>query len=305
MEFAVQTRGSYDTILTAARWAERRKLSAIALPDHYLPVLGDASGDEAFDHFIHFAALARDTETLDLVCLVAPVTLRHPAVLYKIGVTLDELSNGRFTMGVGTGWYEEEFELFGIDYPSERERLERREEALAYLAAAIAPEARGFAGEYYTLSKFDPQPHPENLRLAIGGGGMVKTPRVAGMYADEFNIYACPPEDFLVKVERTREAAEKAGRDPDDILITSAGPAIAGPTEADYVRLRDNMAELTGVDPGRIDSGYEKRRYPHGYGEKPAEMIAALEEVGCQRYYLQMFAGGPDDYDMILDTYQG
>ena len=305
MEFAVQTRGSYNTILKAAQWAERRKLSAIALPDHYLPVLGDASGDAAFDHFIHFAALARDTETLDLVCLVAPVTFRHPAVLYKIGVTLDELSNGRFTMGVGTGWYEEEFELFGIDYPSERERLERREEAMAYLAAAIAPEPRGFAGEYYTLSEFDPQPHPENLRLAIGGGGMVKTPRVAGMYADEFNIYACPPEDFLVKVERTREAAEKAGRDPDDILITSAGPAIAGPTKADYVRLRDHMAELTGVDPGRIDSGYEKRKYPHGYGEKPAEMLAALEEVGCQRYYLQMFAGGPDDSDMILDSYQG
>ena len=134
---------------------------------------------------------------------------------------------------------------------------------------------------------------------------MVKTPKVAGTYADEFNIYACPPEDFRVKVDRAREAAEAASRNPDDILFSAAGPAVAGHTEADYTRLRDDMARLAGVDPERIDRGYQKRKYPHGFGSQPSEMIAALEEAGCQRYYLQMFAGGPDDHDMILDSYRG
>lgn len=305
MEFAVQTRGSMRHIRSVAHWAESQDLAAIALPDHYLPVFGDASEGPAYDHFIHLAALATETKSIELVCLVAPVGFRHPAVLYKMGVTLDEISNGRFTLGVGTGWYEEEFKLFGLDYPSEKVRIQQRHEALAYLSGAIHGEGNGYDGEHFQLAEFKPKPAPQNLRLLTGGAGMVKTPLAAGTYADEFNIYACPPEDFRVKVERTREAAEAAGRDPESILISCAGPAVAGPEKADYERLRDEMAGLVGVDAGRIDGGYRKRKYPTGWGSTPSEMVAELEDLGCSRYYLQMFVGNEDDRDMVLSTYRG
>jgi alkanesulfonate monooxygenase SsuD/methylene tetrahydromethanopterin reductase-like flavin-dependent oxidoreductase (luciferase family) len=288
MEFAVQTRGGYDLILATARWAEKEGLAALALPDHYLDVYGNPSEAPAFDHFIHFAALARDTESLELVSLLAPVTFRHPAVLYKMGVTLDEISGGRFTLGVGAGWFDEEFELFGLDYPSQRELLDRRLDAMRYLAAAIRPGAVGHDGEFYQLAEFDPQPHPKRLRLLIGGGGMVETPTVAGEYADEFNIYACPVDDFRVKVKRAREAAEAAGRDPDNLLISSAGPAVAAQSESAYERLKNTMADLLDIEPGRLAGGYRKRGYPHGFGDQPAEMIATLEEAGCQRFYLRV-----------------
>jgi alkanesulfonate monooxygenase SsuD/methylene tetrahydromethanopterin reductase-like flavin-dependent oxidoreductase (luciferase family) len=134
---------------------------------------------------------------------------------------------------------------------------------------------------------------------------MVETPRVAGEYADEFNIYACPVDDFRVKVERAREAAEAAGRNPDNLLISSAGPAIAAQSESDYERLKNTMADLLEIEPGRLAGGYRKRAYPHGFDHQPAEMIAALEEAGCQRFYLQMFLGDPNDYDMIYTAYRG
>ncbi len=303
MDFAVQTRGDWELVLTTARWAEERDLVAIALPDHFLE-RGDATDRPAYDHLVHLAALARETSTIELVSLLSPVTFRHPAVYYKMGVTLDEISNGRFTMGIGAGWLDEEFELFGIDYPDRGTRFELLEECFAYLSAAIAPEARGFDGKHYQLAEFDPRPHPTRLRLLIGGGGMAKTPRIAGRYVDEFNIYACPPADYAAKRELAMETAARSGRDPGSILFSTACPAIAARDETEYRRLLATLAERTGSTPQRIEQVYDERGYPHGFGSRPAEMLAALGEAGCTRFYPQMFLGNPDDYDLILDAYR-
>jgi alkanesulfonate monooxygenase SsuD/methylene tetrahydromethanopterin reductase-like flavin-dependent oxidoreductase (luciferase family) len=302
MELAVQTRGDWELALTTARWAEDRGLAALALPDHYLE-RGDATDRPAFDHLVHLAALARETTSLELVSLLSPVTFRHPAVYYKMGVTLDEVSDGRFTMGLGTGWLDEEFELFGIPFPDLATRFELLGEAMAYLYAAIAPEPRGFDGRHYRLADFDSRPHPRNLRLLVGGGGKRKTPVLAGRFADEFNIYACPPADYAAKRALAMESAREAGRDPGAILMSTAAPAIAAKSESDYRRLLGLLADRTGSSPERIETLYDERGLPHGSGAKPAEMLAALEEVGCRRFYPQMFLGNPTDFDLILDAY--
>ncbi|HEY4606736.1 MAG TPA: LLM class flavin-dependent oxidoreductase [Acidimicrobiia bacterium] len=303
MEFAVQTRGDWNLVLETARWAEKRGLAAIALPDHYLE-RGDSHDRPAFDHLVHLAALARETSRIQLVSLLSPVTFRHPAVYYKMGVTLDEVSGGRYTMGIGTGWLDEEFELFGIPYPDASTRFELLSECMAYLSAAVAPESRGFEGKHFRLAEFDPRPHPQNLRLLVGGAGIAKTPRIAGRFADEFNIYACHPDEYAVKRETARTAAEDAGRDPDAILFSTACPAIAAREEREYLRLLHLLAERSNSSPERIEAVYAERGYPHGSGAKPAEMLSALEDAGCRRFYPQMFLGEPADYDMILDAYR-
>ncbi len=303
MDFAIQTRGDWDLILASARWAEEQGLVAIALPDHYLE-RGESPERPAYDHLIHLAALARETTTIELVCLLSPVTFRHPAVYYKIGVTLDEISNGRFTMGIGTGWLEEEFRLFGIDYPDRKTRFDLLEECMAYLSAAIAPEARGYEGSHYRLEEFDPHPHPANLRLVVGGAGQDRTPRIAGRYADEFNIYASHPSEWAARRELAMATAAGAGRDPESILFSTACPAIAAREEKEYRRLLAKLADRTASTPERIEEVYRDRGFPHGWGLQPSEMLAALGEVGCERFYPQMFLGDPGDYDIILDAYR-
>ncbi|HEX6145521.1 MAG TPA: LLM class flavin-dependent oxidoreductase [Acidimicrobiia bacterium] len=303
MDFAVQTRGDWDLVLRTARWAEERGLVAIALPDHYLE-RGDDIERPAFDHLVHLAALARETTSIELVCLLSPVTFRHPAVYYKMGVTLDEVSGGRFTMGIGTGWLDEEFELFGLPYPDRRTRFEMLEECLGYLSAAIADQGGGFSGKHYQLAEIQPRPRPRNLRLLVGGGGAEKTPRLAGRYADEFNIYACPPDQYRAKREMAAKTAADAGRDPEAILFSTACPAIAARSESDYRRFLGMLAERTRSTPERIEQVYDERGYPHGSGSKPSEMLAALGEAGCSRFYPQMFLGNPDDFDTILDAYR-
>lgn len=307
MEFGLQVRGDWDYVLTAAKWAEDRDdVLAIALPDHYLQ-RGDELDKPAWDHLVHLAGLARETERIELVSLVSPVTFRHPAVLYKMGVTIDEISDGRFTLGLGAGWLEEEFTKFGMPFPELKVRMEMYEEALAYLRAAVTPGAHEFEGNHYQLADFDPHPHPKNLRLMGGGAGGPKARRITARYCDEYNLYAKRPEDFSEIRDKTRAEAEEIGRDPDEIKWSSAGPGVAAKKDSDYRRILGELSELTGKSPEHIEGVWDERGYPHGSGSKPAEMIAALEEAGCDRFYPQVFVGedDPSDFDIILDAYAG
>jgi alkanesulfonate monooxygenase SsuD/methylene tetrahydromethanopterin reductase-like flavin-dependent oxidoreductase (luciferase family) len=301
MDLAVQTRGDWDLVLAAARWAEDRGLAAFALPDHYL-VRGDDTGQPAYDHLVHLAALAHETSRIELVSLVSPVTFRHPAVYLKTGVTIDEMSAGRFTMGVGTGWLDEEFSFFGIPYPDLSTRFAMTEECLAYIRAALS--GKGFEGQHYRLEEFTPQPQPQNLRLLVGGTGEKKTPALAGRFADEYNIYACLPDEFVTKRELAEKNAAEAGRDPGSILFSSVSPGIAARKESEYRRLLEMHAERFRSTPERIETVYRERGYPHGSGSQPAEMLAALDVAGCGRYYPQLLLGNIEDFDLILDAYQ-
>lgn len=307
MEFGIQVRGDWRFVLTAAQWAEQREdVSAIALPDHYLQ-RGDETEKPAWDHLVHLSALARETHRLELVSLVSPVTFRHPAVMLKMGVTIDEVSGGRFTIGLGAGWLEEEFTRFGIPFPDLATRMEMYEEALGYLRAAITPGARRFSGRHYRLDEFDPKPNPKRLRLMGGGAGGPKARKIAARYCDEYNLYAKPPAEFAEIREATRADAMQLGRDPDQIKWSSAGPGVAAKKESDYRRILQRITELTGKSTDHIESVWEQRGYPHGSGGKAAEMIAALAEAGCERFYPQVFLGedDPSDFDLILDAYTG
>ena len=302
MQLAVQTRGNWETVLAAARWAEDRRLAAFALPDHYL-VRGDATDQPAYDHLTHLAALAHATEDVELVSLASPVTFRHPAVYLKMGATIDEIAGGRFTLGLGTGWLDEEFEVFGLPYPDLKTRFVMLEECLAYLRAAQSGQGKGFSGEHYTLAAFDPQPRPEGLKLLVGGSGRRKTPVLAGRYADEYNIYACPPDQYTAKKELAEKTAAEAGRDPGTILFSTTFPGVAARKEADYRHLLEMHAERFRSTPERIETVYRERGYPHGAGSRAAEMLAALEEAGSQRCYPQLLLGSVDQFDRILDAY--
>lgn len=303
MEFGIQTRGTYSHVLGAARWAEAADIEAFAIPDHYL-TRGDDSAP-AWDNMTQLAGLARETNRITLASLVSPVTFRHPAVLYKIGATIDEMSDGRMILGLGAGWMDEEFERFGLPYPELTSRMEMYEEAMAYLRSAITPGAQGFTGNHYRLAEFDPHPRTQNLKLMGGGAGKPKARRIAALYADEYNLYALTPEEYAKIRQLTREEASEAGRDPDEIKWTSASPALAAKKESDYERILDRFAEMTGQPKDKISDTYEERGYPHGSGAKPAEMMAALEEAGCELFYLQLFAAEPDEYDLILEAYAG
>jgi alkanesulfonate monooxygenase len=301
MEYALQVAGTYDRLIETATFASNRGLVALALPDHYLLALSEeeAKTKPAPDAFIQFGGLARDTKDIELVMLVSPITFRHPAVLAKMAVTLDHMSGGRFTLGVGTGWMDREHEVFGFAYPEMSERFAMLEEALGYLTAAFDPNAPGFTGDHYRLEAFPLAPTPlDRIPLLVGGTGKHKTPRLAGRYADEFNVY--PGPDMAQRIERFRTAAVDAGRDPDTIRLSSSGQVIAADTAEEFEERMRQDADAAGLTREELDAHYEKRQTPRGTYEQVMERLEEFDRLGITRFYFQgVFT--PSDTGRLLD----
>ena len=290
-EIALQTSGPYDVLLANATCAEANGLVALAVPDHYVLAMGDPSSVPAYDALAQLAALARETASIELSVLVSPITFRHPAVLAKTALTIDHLSGGRFTLGIGTGWLEREHELFGFDFPDLAQRFEILEESLAYVRALLAAEPPGFSGRHFSLEATKTAPEPLGLRMVVGGVGPHKTPRLAGAYADEYNCYPAAPDEFAARVTRARKAAAASGRDPEDLLISSSGAILAAPTQSAYETLRNRTAAEAGMTLDQLDAHMERRATPRGTYADVAEQLEGLAAAGMQRFYLQR---GPD-----------
>jgi alkanesulfonate monooxygenase SsuD/methylene tetrahydromethanopterin reductase-like flavin-dependent oxidoreductase (luciferase family) len=285
MEICVQTLRGYFATLAVARWCEAAGVPALAVADHYLSGI-DRSGD-GLDQLVLLGGIARETRVLELSTLVSPITFRHPAVHLKAAVTLDQMSCGRFSLGVGTGWMELEHEAFGLSLYPLQERFDRLEETLNYLTAALDGSGRGFAGHYYQLAPFVPKPTPQHLRLVVGGGGQSRTPNLAGRFAHEFNAFPAENIPIADRIATCRRAAASAGRDPDSLLISSAFPAVVAPDRASAEVLVQRWAERWQTEPDEVRARLDRKEIPHGTPETAAESYAALAAAGVQRVYVQ------------------
>lgn len=296
MDFSIMTEpqvgGTYDQFLTLARLADSEGLHSFARSDHYY--WGKEPKPEATDAFAMMGGLARETERVRLTVLVSPLTFRHPAVMAKSAATFDQMSGGRFDLGVGTGWMEDEHTAFGLDLPPLSERFARLEEALDYLGAAFAEGHGSFEGDYYRLDA-TVEPTPKDVRLIVGGGGPKRTPALAGRKAHEYNTFIKPPEEVASRVRVMREAAN--GR---SVSVTAMGPALVGRTESEY---RDRLASAAAgrdMTPEDLEERYRSAGIPVGLPEQAAETIAALEEAGVERLYVQWL--DPSDVEGLATT---
>ncbi len=293
-----QLGGTYDDILAAARWAEENGLYSFARSDHYYS--GRNPKPEATDALTTLAGLARDTATIRLAVLVTPITFRHPAVIAKTAATLDQMSGGRFDLGIGTGWMEAEHEAFGMPFPGWSERFERVTEALAYLDAAFGGSNASYRGEHYSLDA-DVGPVPSGLRTIVGGTGPIRTPTLAGTYADEYNHIVAPAGDVEPKIGVMRQAAEDAGRDPGDVAVSMMGPVMVGRDDDEYIERLARAAAEREVEPPELEERLRKAGVPLGSGDRLTEQFAELARIGIDTYYLQWIP--TDDLDGLDETY--
>ena len=252
--FRVSATGSagLDWPMLDAMWARAGEFDVFDagwMSDH----LSDASqkrGGVAFEPFTTLAALAHRVPGRWLGVAVASATFRHPALLAKAATVLDNVSGGRFILGIGAGWHEGEHDAFGIPLPPLPERFDRLEAGIRTISALFGPAAapgRGVTVEdsIYPLhgATNEPQPmRPGGPAIWLGG----QRPRGIGLavgYAEGWPMPGNRPGDvsyFAEKRDEIRRALETAGRDPDD--FTFAAQLDAG-TTADTRR--------TGLEVGR------------------------------------------------------
>ncbi len=208
-----------DELKRIWRMADEGGLHWVSVWDHFYANPLREREDPCFEGVASMAALAASTERVRVGCLVFCALFRNPGLLAKAAVTIDHLSGGRCELGVGAGWFEEEFRDFGYRFPPLGERLDQLEEALTILRALLREGEVSFKGRFYQMEGAVCSPRPRNpgLRIWVGGRGPKRTPRIAARYADGFNVPYPTPEMFAARLRSVDEACEALGRDPSEI----------------------------------------------------------------------------------------
>lgn len=222
---------AFDKVVTLARTADEAGFEALWLPDHFIPF--GPPGAYVFEAWTSLAALARETGRIRLGQLVTGNGYRNPALQAKMASNLDVLAAGRFTFGIGAGWYEDEYLAFGYDFPSAGERLRRLDEALQITLGMWSGEPTTFDGKYFSTNGVVNQPlgvqkpHPP---IMIAGGGEKVTLRLVAQYGDLCNVQE-PPDEVARKFAVLADHCAAAGRDYGAITKTSTSYCIIADTD--------------------------------------------------------------------------
>jgi F420-dependent oxidoreductase-like protein len=241
---------AFDTIRALAVAADESGFHCIYAPDHFVPF--GPGADYVFEVWTTLAALARDTSRIRLGQLVTGNGYRNPALQAKMASTLDVISNGRFTFGIGAGWYEDEFHAFGYDFPDGPERLRQLDEALQIILSLWTQPTTTFDGKYYRTTDVVNQPagvQTPHIPLMIAGGGEKVTLKLVARYGDMCNVQE-PPDDVARKYGVLAKHCETVGRDFSSITKTSTGYCIIGDTDEEALAAVPPWAPM--VFPGNL-----------------------------------------------------
>ncbi|MCL4299109.1 MAG: LLM class flavin-dependent oxidoreductase [Anaerolineae bacterium] len=159
-------------------------------------------------------------------------SFRNPALLAKMGATLQFMSGGRFILGLGAGWHEEEYRAYGYDFPANSVRVEQLEETVQIIKAMWREEKTTFAGRYYRVSEAYCEPRPDPVPPLILGAFKPRMLRLAARYADGWNVSSTSIARYRPMVEMFERACAEVGRDPSTVKRSWIGGCACAPTQA-------------------------------------------------------------------------
>jgi len=234
-------------------------------PDGRMPTGPDTAMPDPLEWLSFFAALTRNVRLGTAVIIASQ---HSAAILAKRAATLDALSGGRLSLGVGLGWQREEYEAVGVPY---RDRGRRLDECIEAMRALWQDGPATYRGKYQRFEnvRCDTQPVQEGGIPILIGGSTDHAARRAGRLGDGFYPYVISPEDYAARLTTLREAARDAGRDADAVELT--------------------------VWPGSYDFG---RSFD-------LDLVRAYADLGVSRLILSAGEGGGDDIDSMRRLLEG
>jgi alkanesulfonate monooxygenase SsuD/methylene tetrahydromethanopterin reductase-like flavin-dependent oxidoreductase (luciferase family) len=255
---------SWEHWLALVEACEQHGVGALFRSDHYLSQT--EPGRAALDAWAVIPALAARTSTIELGTLVSPVTFRPPAVLANVSMTASEISGGRITLGMGTGWMEAEHEAFEFPFPPMSERVR--------LLAEQIEAVRRYWGD---------GPRPQ---LIVGGSGLSGTVGPAAKWADEYNTVMATPAECVERREKLARACEREGREPIPLSLMTA--CAIGRDEAEARERIRRRLERGGqnLDPDEYKASRGEAAIL-GTVDEAATRLRAYEQAGVERVMLQ------------------
>jgi probable F420-dependent oxidoreductase len=255
----------FADMVEMAQTAEAVGFDALWLADHFLfraPVAPEGEEYGMWEAFTAAAGLAQATSRIQIGLLVTCLGWRNPGIVARMTDTIDEISNGRFILGVGAGWHEPEYDAYGMPFDH---RVSRFEDAITILDGLLRTGRADYEGRFFSAKDAISQPRgPMGPR---GGSPILvgsSSPRMLGLiarYADAWNtVWHSDPNATLDNLKALDAALAEAGRDPASIVRTVGGNiALPG-----YTGTRGNPIE--------------------GSNEEIAERLAGFRDLGFRHF---------------------
>lgn len=262
----------WPEMIAMARRAEAVGFDSLWFGDHLLYDQPDGSQCGPWEVWTSLAAVAVATTRIEIGPLVASTSFHAPPMLAKMAATVDAISAGRLTVGLGAGWNQREYTAFGFEYGR---RVSRFEEAFTIIRTLLREHRIDFAGEFYTIADCvidPPSPRPGGPPIMLGSTSP-RMLRIGLPHVDSWNvwwsIYGNTPEGFRAVRDKVEAIGSEVGRDPRDVEATAAV----------YVQLDTG----TGRSHGAGSSGAQPVR---GEAAEIAEQLAAFAVAGAAHIQL-------------------
>ena len=217
-------KGEYDGWDPAAAWArtvalavqsENLGFESLWVFDHFhtIPVPTD---EITFESFSVLAALAMVTTRVRIGHMVVCTGFRNPGLTAKLCSTIDVISNGRFELGIGAGWKEDEWLAYGYGFPPIRERLDQFGDHLEVITRMLGPGHATFEGRHASVRDAinEPKGIQPHIPIIVGGNGRDRTAGYAVRFADELNFVFLRAAEIRERIDDVRAKCEAVGRDP-------------------------------------------------------------------------------------------
>jgi alkanesulfonate monooxygenase SsuD/methylene tetrahydromethanopterin reductase-like flavin-dependent oxidoreductase (luciferase family) len=261
------------------RWSDHLPI-AVYQDQHILPVaLPHFDSLWIADHFYGFDAktdpfleawttltwLAARHPNVQLCHHVLGQGYRPPALTAKMAATLQVLSGGRFILGIGAGWREDEYAAYGYDFPKPSVRFAQLEELIAICRLMWTQDEPSFEGDHFRIAGASAPPLPNPVpRICIGASGEQIGLPMVGRLADMWNGWFRGDDDWSRRLGIVHAAAEKAGRNPRDIEVSTTLERPLPETDEDSERLVAQLSHLAdlGVQHFVMDFGNPKETEP-------------------------------------------
>jgi F420-dependent oxidoreductase-like protein len=287
----------WEDVKTHIQRAERNGFDSFWVMDHFyqLPVHG--SEEEPFlDAWTVLPALAAVTSRIRLGAMVSPVGYRNPALLARMGASLDHISNGRMNFGFGAGGYKPEYKAYGFEFVEKGSvRLAQMKEALQLILGLWSNARFTFHGEYFHVENviLEPkplqQPHPPIL---IGGVGPKVTLRIIAELGDACNLWG-PPAEFVKQRDTLKRHCDFVGRDESTIEKTTYDLVLCAPTEKELKQKIERLLPASrGVEPWMALVGTHSQL---------VDIVGEYERVGADHLCMDFAGNDPESYGLFVE----
>ena len=263
---------AWNRTVELARQAEQLGFESEWVFDHFTTV-PEPTDEITFESFSTLAALAMVTERVRIGHMVVCTGFRNPALTAKLSSTLDVISKGRFELGIGAGWKEDEWIAYGYGFPPTAERLDQLRDHLEVISRMLMPGRATYEGEHATVRGAINEPkgiQQPRIPIVVGGNGKNVTMRLAARFADELNLVFRPIDEVVELMAIARQRCEEIDRDPAtlrlSLYVADTEVRVAGPRRADL------LARLAEIGLDRVVA------FPTRYGAEPDVQAAFAED---------------------------